>query len=251
MANPRQRRKMRSGSHKPVQHSRRAKKLLKKQPPIRGPQVLQDAWDKHKTVRQNYEALGLVASLNPTLAGGVERPLPASGSRADAPDTLTRPDASSSSSVTGAGALPKGFGRIVRDEDGNVVDIQLGEEPAGEELEGSDDVLDPAHAHNEEVSGWIGMGMSSQARPRVSNSENSRVVQALEQISQSRSKVPRFSSTGERGSLVRLVSKYDQDVEGMARDRKLNPDQRTAGELSRAIKKAGGFAALGAGASTH
>lgn len=32
MANPRQRRKTRSGSHKPVQHSRRAKKLLKKQP---------------------------------------------------------------------------------------------------------------------------------------------------------------------------------------------------------------------------
>jgi nucleolar protein 16 len=32
MANPRQRRKARSSSHKPVSHSRRAKKLLKKQP---------------------------------------------------------------------------------------------------------------------------------------------------------------------------------------------------------------------------
>jgi nucleolar protein 16 len=74
MVNPRQRRKVRS-SHKPVHHSRQAKKLLKKQPralgfflemsalptlilifdthqAIRGPKALQEAWDKHKTVRQ-------------------------------------------------------------------------------------------------------------------------------------------------------------------------------------------------------
>lgn len=56
---------------------------------------------------------------------------------------------------------------------------------------------------------------------------------------------PRFTSTGEQVTLRRLVGKYDEDVEAMARDRKLNPDQRTAGELSRAIKKAGGFAELG------
>lgn len=30
----------------------------------------------------------------------------------------------------------------------------------------------------------------------------------------------------------------------MARDRRLNADQRTAGELRRAIRKAGGFAAI-------
>lgn len=78
MANPRQRRKARSGSHKAVRHSNNAKKNLKKQPrqssicillcqrnyvelvslylavAIRGPKVLQDAWDKHKTVRQKY-----------------------------------------------------------------------------------------------------------------------------------------------------------------------------------------------------
>ncbi|KAH9060100.1 hypothetical protein EDB87DRAFT_1551613, partial [Lactarius vividus] len=71
MANPRQRRKARS-SQKPVRHSRQAKKLLKKQPPIRGPKALRDAWDKHKTVRQNYAALGLAASLNPRASGGAE-----------------------------------------------------------------------------------------------------------------------------------------------------------------------------------
>lgn len=54
--------------------------------------------------------------------------------------------------------------------------------------------------------------------------------------------MPRFSSKGERGILRQLVDKYGQDVGAMARDRKLNVDQRTAGELKRAIRKAGGFA---------
>ena len=55
----------------------------------------------------------------------------------------------------------------------------------------------------------------------------------------------RFTSGGESGYLRRLVQKHGQDFGAMARDRKLNPDQRTAGELRRAIEKAGGFAELG------
>ena len=42
------------------------------------------------------------------------------------------------------------------------------------------------------------------------------------------------------------MSKHGRDVETMTRDRKLNPDQRTEGEIRRAIKKAGGFEKLGA-----
>ena len=41
-----------------------------------------------------------------------------------------------------------------------------------------------------------------------------------------------------------LVSKHGEDLEAMARDRRLNVDQRTAGELGRAIRKAGGFGAV-------
>ena len=57
----------------------------------------------------------------------------------------------------------------------------------------------------------------------------------------------RHTSKGERGTLAQLVGKYGEDVEAMARDRKVNVDQRTAGELGRAIRKAGGFAAVRAG----
>ena len=35
------------------------------------------------------------------------------------------------------------------------------------------------------------------------------------------------------------------NVEGMARDRRLNPEQKTAGELGRAIRKAGLLAGNG------
>jgi nucleolar protein 16 len=46
--------------------------------------------------------------------------------------------------------------------------------------------------------------------------------------------------------LQKLISKHGRDVAAMIRDRRLNPDQRTEGEIQRAIKKAGGFEKLGA-----
>lgn len=56
--------------------------------------------------------------------------------------------------------------------------------------------------------------------------------------------MPRFTSNGEHATLRVLVGKYGDDVEAMARDVRLNVDQRTAGELRRAIRKAGGTGAL-------
>jgi hypothetical protein len=52
--------------------------------------------------------------------------------------------------------------------------------------------------------------------------------------------VSRFSSKGEVTFLQKLISKHGSDVEAMARDRRLNPEQRTEGELRRAIRRAGG-----------
>lgn len=52
---------------------------------------------------------------------------------------------------------------------------------------------------------------------------------------------PRYVSEGEAGYLRRLVGRHGENFEAMARDRKLNPDQRTAGELRRLMKKAGGL----------
>ncbi|KZT11412.1 uncharacterized protein LAESUDRAFT_720638 [Laetiporus sulphureus 93-53] len=235
MANPRQRKKLRSGSYKPVSHSRRAKKSLNKQPPIRGPKVLQDAWDKHKTVRQNYEALGLVASLNPTASGGVEKQL--------APLTTSRPDESTTpSSGNKTSSIPKGYGRVIRDEDGNIVGVELPEEePEADPIEKTiDDLPDPSR--DQQLAPWVGLNSNTMAGQ--SSASSTHVVQALEEMLTHNGARKRFSSTGEVAILRRLVAKHGQDAEAMARDRKLNPDQRTAGEIVRAIKKAGGFTTL-------
>lgn len=48
----------------------------------------------------------------------------------------------------------------------------------------------------------------------------------------------RHVSAGEIKYLDRLVKKYGNNIEGMAGDLKLNPEQRTVGQLRRALKKA-------------
>ncbi|RDB21307.1 Nucleolar protein 16 [Hypsizygus marmoreus] len=243
MANPRQRRKSRSSSHKPVSHSRHAKRNLKKTPPIRGPKILQDAWDDHKTVRQNYATLGLIHTLNPSASGGVE---PLEGQHH--PEEMQAESTSlPESSEQGSSSIPKGFGKIIRDENGSILRIEMPEEE--EPRDENEGEMVEAEVDETVLEQWVtdlGGGEKSKPAPGDSN-----VVEALERISstvnQSSNTLsvplsgagPRHSSSGERRYLERLVSKYGRDTEKMAKDRKLNPDQRTAGALRRALKKAG------------
>jgi nucleolar protein 16 len=46
-------------------------------------------------------------------------------------------------------------------------------------------------------------------------------------------------SSGEIKYLKPLLKTYGNNIEGMAGDLKLNPEQRTVGQLRRALKKAG------------
>jgi nucleolar protein 16 len=61
----------------------------------------------------------------------------------------------------------------------------------------------------------------------------------LENLAASAIVQQRHTSDGERLYLEGLVRKYGDDLQKMARDRRLNPEQRTANELRRAIAKAG------------
>ncbi|KAH9079167.1 ribosome biogenesis protein Nop16 [Lactarius deliciosus] len=235
MANPRQRRKARS-SQKPVRHSRQAKKLLKKQPPIRGPKALRDAWDKHKTVQQNYAALGLAASLNPRASGGAERAAPVTQAR-----TATNEDAFINGlepaplmSGGGSNGVPSGLGRITRDETGQVVAIETGDDIGSPLPTRERDLVEEAAAAAilpSECQSWISFGhMPGTEGP---------IIRALPDVD-SVPVVSRFSSKGEVTFLQKLISRHGSDVEAMARDRKLNPDQRTEGEIRRAIRRASG-----------
>lgn len=235
MANPRQRRKAKSSTHRTVSHSRRAQKLMRKMPVIRGPKALQDAWDKSKTVHQNYAALGLQFALTPTQSGGAERTLISS-----------KGSAGTGTATLGAGlsTIPRGFGRIIRDEFGNVVRIDL---PEAEETQDCEENtgLPEADVDEKTMDNWVGCLNKIQEDARgLSSSSAQETLPELEKLSASGRVVPRHSSCGERSYLARLIQKYGDNYEGMTRDRRLNPEQKTVGELKRAVTKAGGIESL-------
>jgi nucleolar protein 16 len=117
-------------------------------PALRAPKLLQDAWDRHLTVKQkyvvlspdlslsvsyrritapapSYTALGLLPSLNPRAKGGAET----------VPDVTLLPKfAPPAANTAGVSSVPKGHGRIIRDEHGNVLDVQLSEDDRDEEM---------------------------------------------------------------------------------------------------------------------
>lgn len=157
MVNPRQRRKRFSGTAK-ASASKRTLKNQKKVT-IKGPEELVNGWDKNKTVRQNYAALGLLNSLDPRQSGGVEADLkavpyatahatPATVEDLDAILEDAEMDGSSSEdeddeqSKKGKGKerasepvkeeLKPGMARIIRDENGKVIKIVLAGEDGAE-----------------------------------------------------------------------------------------------------------------------
>jgi hypothetical protein len=116
---------------------------------VRGPKILQEAWDPKKTVRQkcacpstdnlrfvclrnytySYAAMGLLDNLNPTTSGGVERRIGAGVNDTSSSSKMFEDDSiEQSGSSPEVATLRKGLGRIIRDADGNVVDVELEEE---------------------------------------------------------------------------------------------------------------------------
>ncbi|KAK4702944.1 nucleolar protein 16, partial [Phenoliferia sp. Uapishka_3] len=298
MANPRQRRKSRSGTAK-VKLSKGSRKS-KNKIVLKAPAVLIANWDKHKTIRQNYARLGLMATMNPRQAGGIEpvertpyavaASIPANGIYSDAEDSGDDSDedeemvASTSApkpTAPAAGApkkLAKGEGRIERDETGRIVRVVFGGED-GEEIvqdvvqrargggsddeESSDEEEDEAKPWGEAMADWSGEGSDDEIEdevvvtgPRSTGqgipigakrrkvAAKTDIVRELEALAATQQKVIRFTSAIEADWLLALVDKYGDDITDMTRDRKLNPWQKTAGEIKRAIVKAGGFSKL-------
>jgi len=231
MANPRQRRKSRSSSFKPVSQSRRAKKNLKKQPPIKGPKAIQEAWDGRKTLKQNYASLGLMGSMHTRSSGGSEPAIRMDVDLDEAESSRPKSNPAQPQKAAASG-IPKGKGRIIRDADGNVVDIELGEPHEGENREEGGDALP-----------W-GKPMEDWGTNLAPVEPKTEVVRELERLSANVVKTPRVASTHEVAWLRGLVALHGTDIEAMARDRKNNVWQKTPGELRKAISKAGGVEKL-------
>lgn len=210
MANPRQRRKSRSGAANgpSAVAKRHQKKKLVRAPTVKGPEALKDKWDGKKTVRQNYEALGLLPSLSLRQSGGT----------APGASTLTVPARSSKA----ASARPaKGMGRIIRDAEGDVIDI----------IEGGDEA-DAETPWGPTMKGWEDEDEEEQSAAGLAEDQEdeSEVVQALKAIPDA-GPLPRHVSELEAQWLFSLVRKYGDDVDGMFMDKKLNEQQKTKGEI--------------------
>ncbi|KAG8964368.1 Nucleolar protein 16 [Tulasnella sp. 419] len=239
MANPRQRRKLKSASYHKVRTQKADK--FKKHPPIKGPKVIQDAWDNTKTLLQNYQALGLAVNLSASNSGGVERPLVGgAGSNAPSSDLAPIPEQAThihqpreshlAMTNTNTNGLRKGFGRIVRDDDGNVIRVEMPEEDRTTEMStdspsGVDEVL---------VSGSSGALSTSTPLDSANKTQKTEVIEELEKLANRKLVQPRYASQHEMVWLRSLVQAHGDDLNQMARDRRLNVWQKTAGEIRRA-----------------
>lgn len=209
MTNPRQRRKSRSSAYSgSTKSAKRAQnKRIHRAPTVMGPSVLRENWDKTLTTRQNYAKLGLAPSLDkPT--GGLDRKDPYRNAKAPEPPS-NKPR--------------KGMARIVRDEKGEVVDIDEGEDE-GEEVTPWGAVLNK----DEEAPPDLSM-----FPPRI-NEQDGETVRALSDLAKEAKPVERFVSSGEGAWLAGLVRAHGEDIDAMARDPVLNIQQKTRGEIRRA-----------------
>jgi len=295
MANPRQRRKARSGKGKTVL-SQRGNKKQKKVTPRNIPGVLDGSYMRRATPRQNYERLGLLSGkLGPRLAGGIEKKTDlqngwlARCKKTDEFQLLARPDNeqddddeddddddgqdSQHSAPDPAHDAPqklaKGEGRIVRDPAGNIVKVIIGDEAPIELLPTSDshdsaklllprqqppactttpwgaplplpsyDLPPPSAAPAHPPAQGIAYDNPRQGcvAPKTD------FVQALETLSRERTRTyaesmaqKRHLSAHQTAWLERLVRKHGDNTAAMARDLRLNRDQKTAGEIRRLI----------------
>lgn len=185
--------------------------------------------DRKQTLTQNYRRLGLVHRLNAP-AGGIEK-------RRDGAPEVPEDSLHINSSATATTKKGLGETRVERDpETGKILRVVRDDDTiefAGKKLRRANPLDDPLDelSDNEEGSG------STEAREKQPAST---IVQQLEQQAAEEAQVekkPRHQSRREDEWITRLIEKYGDDVTAMARDRKLNPMQQTAGDLRRRIRK--------------
>lgn len=115
-------------------------------------------------VSRSYAALGLVSSLNPTASGGSEREL--YGAPRSTSSITERPSEAQPSKI------PRGYGKIIRDVDGNVIDIEFAEEDAEERtMDRDEEIYDMDRAPLDgSLMNWVKLGSSTHGVPQSKDS---------------------------------------------------------------------------------
>ncbi|KAG0131670.1 ribosome biogenesis protein Nop16 [Tuber indicum] len=194
----RQLQKKKNRSSIPKQSKHKNPRIFKVRPT--GNALLAANWDRKQTLSQNYRRLGLVSRLGKA-TGGVEKGFASAAAGQQQKERVKK--------------LAPGEARIVRDEEGKVIQVIYGK--SAEEALDSD---------SEEFTGCAGGG-----------GEEMDFVKKLEaQAAVGERKSRKVLCPGEMDWISRLVEKYgEEDCEGMVRDRKMNVYQQTLGDIRRRV----------------
>ncbi|KAG8937904.1 Nucleolar protein 16 [Tulasnella sp. 408] len=194
---------------------------------IAGAAAVRAAWDKKKTVNQNYAAIGLATGGRPVSGKGAA-PWPHALSSTRPVEMASEGDGAQEAVASSSKAtdIPKGYGRIVRDEQGNVVRI---EEAGDQDSSNVDDAL-PA---------WATQRLDlfddeDETAEKADSAPKTDVVRALEERASKWKQATVPQSENEIKWLMSLVQAHGDDIDAMHMDVKLNVWQRTPGELRRA-----------------
>jgi len=121
--------------------------------------------------------------------------------------------------------------KVERDESGRIVRVIRDENPLGDLLNGLTDSESEGMADDGEEWGGIDT-VDDQDRPLVVRELERQAAQPTEK------KLVRHQSEREVEWLRDLMAKHGENVEAMARDRKLNPMQQTAADIRKRLRKA-------------
>ncbi|KAJ1667748.1 Nucleolar protein 16 [Coemansia sp. RSA 1813] len=175
---------------------------------FQGHPLLRDKWDKSLTVSENYRNLGLVSRLNGISGGIVKNVIPAhqvketKGENGDL-ENATEEELKKS--------IPQGYGIIERDDDGNVVNIIMPDEPQNP--------LDSDY----------------EVEQVPAQKEGARILE--EYANMPHEQKERWMSVGERRILQSFIDAHGADYNAMFWDKELNKQQLTKRQIQKKIEK--------------
>ncbi|KAJ2358218.1 Nucleolar protein 16 [Coemansia erecta] len=199
MVRPIARKKLRNPGMKTTR--RRAEKQRKKK--FTGHPLLRELWDPKLTMSENYNKLGLASRLNGSTGGTVHNVIPAHQPDADPSPELTEKELKK--------RIPQGYGIIERDEEGNVVNVIIADEPQ--------DPLDSDYEPD----------------VTVAKKEGAQLLEKFAMEHEERRE--KWMSVGERRKLQLFIDKHGQDYKAMFWDHAMNTQQLTKRQLQNKIEK--------------
>ncbi|OJJ97011.1 hypothetical protein ASPACDRAFT_124981 [Aspergillus aculeatus ATCC 16872] len=240
MTNVRQKRKNRSGLPKAKAKRTGLLKNGRKKINVLGNAIIAENWNRDLTLTQNYRNLGLVHRLNAPTGGSEKRPTKEGGVAREREDSLhikssatavAQKNAASEIRVERDPETGKIL-RVIRPEDDDEIEV------AGRKHKRSNPLNDPLNDLSDDEEAEGDKAMSAQQKQKA----DSEIVRQLELQADLESrkvaaKKPRHQSKREEEWILRLVEKHGDNYAAMARDRRLNPMQQTAGDLKRRITK--------------